>query len=615
MTKQKQLRIRKEWDFSALYSGIKDKKIEADIRAAEEAYASFAKKYSVSSTGGKNGGTAAMPAYMTDAAKLKAAMEDWKKLLSVTGTSKPLWYLQLMMEIDSSNDAAKAIFNSGMERITKAANAIVFFNLNLGKIAPADQKKFLADPSLAEYRTYLFSIFEVAKHNLSEKEEKILNLKYMPAHEMWVSAQQKLLTSQTVQHTVKEGGKRIKKQIPITEAQAIKADLPIKERRALHLEITKKFREVSFFAEAELNAVVTDKRIGDDLRGFVKPYEATVLGYQNSIKSVESLVAAVTKRMADAHRFWKLKAKVLGLPKLTLAEMGTSMSKSKKKYPLEEGVRMVYEALGAANPKFAEMFADFAATGHIDFHPRKGKRGGAFCSGGIGVPTQIMLNHVDDMNSIFTMAHEMGHAIHTELSAKQGVLYGDYTISIAEVASTFFENIMFDYLYERSDDKEKVAMLLEKTQDNIFTVHSQIAYFNFEVKMHEEMKKKGMLSAAELAKMFLDCRKSYLGSAFEYQENDGYSFVAIPHFRYFFYVYSYAYGQLIANALYAEYKKNPAFLEKVEYFLSAGGSKKPDDIFKDIGIDVTKPDFFEKGLEEILGKIKEAERLVGKDVR
>ncbi len=273
---------------------------------------------------------------------------------------------------------------------------------------------------------------------------------------------------------------------------------------------------------------------------------------------------------------------------------------------------MVYEALGAANPKFAEMFADFVATGHMDFLPRKGKRGGAFCSGGMGVPTQIMLNHADDMNSIFTMAHEMGHAIHTELSKKQGVLYEDYTISIAEVASTFFENIMFDYLYEKSDDKERIAMLLEKTQDNIFTIHSQIAYFNFEVKMHEEMKKKGMLSSTELAKMFLECRKSYLGSAFEYQENDGYPYVAIPHFRSFFYVYSYAYGQLIANALYAEYKKNPAFLEKVEYFLSAGGSKKPDDIFKDIGIDATKPDFFEKGLEEILGKIKEAERLVGK---
>ncbi len=589
------LEIRETWDFSSMYSGIKDPKIERDLCEAEKAYAIFAKKYSGQS------------AYMTNASKLKSTMEDWKKLLSVTGTIKPLWYLQLMMEIDSSNDAAKAIFNSGMERITKAANAVVFFNLNLGKITPTNQKKFLTNPKLAEYRTYLFSIFEVAKHNLSEKEEKILNLKYMPAHEMWVSAQQKLLTSQMVKHK--------SKLIPITEAQAIKADLPIKERRALHIEITKKFREVSFFAEAELNAVVTDKRISNELRGFEKPYESTVLGYQNSLESVENLVSVVTRRMPDAHRFWKLKAKVLGLPKLTLAEMGTSMSKSKKKYSLEDGVRMVYEALESANPKFAKMFADFAATGHIDFRPRKGKRGGAFCSGGIGVPTQIMLNHVDDMNSIFTMAHEMGHAIHTELSAKQGVLYADYTISIAEVASTFFENIMFDYLYERSDEREKVAMLLEKTQDNIFTVHSQIGYFNFEVKMHEEMKKKGMLSAAELAKMFLDCRKSYLGNAFEYSENDGYSYVAIPHFRYFFYVYSYAYGQLIANALYAEYKKNPAFLEKVEYFLSAGGSKKPDDIFKDIGIDVTKPDFFEKGLEEILGKIKEAERLVGKGVR
>ncbi len=598
VTKRK---IKETWDFRALYSGITDKKIELDLQAAEAAYATFAKKYA---------GEKAAEGYMTDASKLKSAMEDWKKMLHVAGMSKPLWYLHLLQAIDSSNDKVTAIFNAGMERITKASNAVVFFNLNLGKISPAIQKKFLADPALAEYKTYLSSIFEIAKHNLSEKEEKILSLKYMPAHEMWVSAQQKLLSSQLVKRVSK--GKAI--MMPITEAQAIKADLPIKERRALHLEIVKKFKEVSFFAEAELNALVTDKRVNDDLRGFAKPYESTVLGYQNSLKSVESLVAAVTRRMSDAHRFWKIKAKVLGLPKLTLAEVGTSMSKSNKKYSLEDGVSMVHGAFESANPKFAAMFADFAASGHIDFHPRKGKRGGAFCSGGSGVPTKIMLNHVGDLNSIFTMAHEMGHAIHTELSKSQGVLYEDYTISIAEVASTFFENLMFDYLYERSNEQERTEMLLEKIQDNISTVYAQIAYFNFEVKMHEEMKKKGMLSADDLAQMFLDCRKSYLGSAFEYGEHDGYAYVAIPHFRSFFYVYSYAYGQLIANALYAEYKKNPVFLEKIERFLSAGGSKKPDDVFKDIGMDVTKPDFFEKGLEEILGKIKLVEKLVGKKV-
>lgn len=128
--------------------------------------------------------------------------------------------------------------------------------------------------------------------------------------------------------------------------------------------------------------------------------------------------------------------------------------------------------------------------------------------------------------------------------------------------------------------------------------------------MHRQIKEKGALTADEIAKLLIKERKPMFGDALEYDEYDGYSFVAVPHFRYFFYVYAYAYGQLIANALYAEYKKNPAFLEKIEYFLSAGASEKPDQIFKNIGIDVTSPDFFEKGLLEIRRKFSVAEKLV-----
>ncbi len=605
--------LKSQWDFSKLYSGITDPKLEKDIKATEAAYDFFAKKYKKAIDAEKN--------YMNDGAKLLEALADWKNLMDKTGVCKPLWYLHLLRDIDTQNAKITALFNAYEVLITKSANQIIFFNLNLAKISADNQKKFMADPALAEYRMYLNSIFEIAQYNLSESEEKILNLKHAPSHEMWVSAQSALLTKQMVKHEVKEGGKKKAKMIPITEAQAIKPDLPIKQRRALHTEIVNKFKEISFFAEAEMNAVVANKRVTDDLRGFAKPYEATVLGYQNSIKSVEALVAAVNNRMKDANRFWKLKAKVLGLPKLTLAELGTKLSMDKQKnkaatkYPLAAGAQMISDAFRAVKPSFGDMFDGFLSEGKFDAYPRKGKKGGAYCSGGHGVPTHIMMNYSDDMNGVSTMAHEMGHAIHTELSKKQGALYSDYTISIAEVASTFFENVLFDYLLERVTPQERQAMILEKIQDDIFTTHSQIAYFNYEVALHAAIKEKGALSAAEMAKLFMDCRKPFLGSAFELTEADGYGFIAVPHFRYFFYVYAYAYGQLIANALYAEYKKDSAFIEKIEYFLSAGGSKKPDDIFKDIGIDVTKADFFEKGLEEILNKIKAAEKMVAKSAK
>lgn len=594
-TSLSKIKVQPNWNFQSLYSGISDPQLEKDTDALVQVYTRFAKKYSNPNQ---------IELFTTDVSALKNALDDWQDLTAQAGLWKPVWYLHLVGDIESQNSKIKALYTKLDSKLTVAANQILFFNLALAKISKENQNRFLKDPVLAEYRTHLTSIFEVAKYNLSEAEEKIINLKNGPSYEMWVNAQKKLLTSQTVPYKGK--------QIPITEAQVIKADLPIKERRALHIEIINAYKKISFFAEAELNAIITNKRISDDLRGMKTPYESTVIGYQNSLKSVEALVSAVSSRFADSARFFKLKAKVLGLKKLTLAEIGTKMSKSKKKYSLEEGVELVYNAFSAVKPYFGELFKSFVEKGQMDFLPKEGKRNGAYCSSGIGVPTYILLNHVSDMNSIFTLAHEMGHAIHSELSKKQKPIYQDYTMSIAEVASTFFENILFDHIFAHATETEKMYMLLEKVQDDIFTTHSQIAFFNFELELHTQIREKGQLSADEMASLLVKHRKSFLGNAFEYHPNDGYGFVAVPHFRYFFYVYSYAYGQLIANALYAEYKKNPAFIEKVEKFLSAGSSMRPDDVFKSIGIDVTKPEFFEKGLSEIAERITAVEKLYRK---
>ncbi len=595
MTKAKsseKLHIKETWDFSKLYKGINDPKLEAEVKAIDLAYTQFAKKYA---------GKAII--YTANVKNLKKVLDDWSRLIEKTAMWKPLWYLQLLQDLNTDDNKIKALFTAYHERLVKSSNQIVFFNLELAKIKPTNQKKFLKDKSLAPYKTYLAGIFENAKYNLSEKEEKLLGLKSMPSHHMWVEAQNKLLSSQMVEHKGK--------MIPISLASEIKADLPLKERRALHVEVYKKFKEISFFAEAELNAIITNKRTTDELRGLKKPYEATVYGYQNSLKSVEALVAAVTKRFPDSQRFFKLKAKVLGLKRLTSAEVGTSMAKLRKKYTLEEGVEIVRDAFQKIKPEFSEMSMQFLKDGQFDVFPKKGKTNGAYCSGGPIVPTYILLNHVDDAGSVSTMAHEMGHAIHFELSKKQPALYADFTISIAEVASTFFENVLFDYQFNRATKEEQTTMLLEKIQNDVFTTYAQISFFNFEIELHAKIKEKGMLSAKEIADMLMKNRRCFLGNIFDFSPDDGYGFVAVSHFRSFFYVYAYAYGQLIANALYAEYKKNPKFLEKIIYFLSAGSSKKPDDVFKDIGIDVTTPTFFEKGLDEIAANIKKAEKLVG----
>jgi oligoendopeptidase F len=224
----------------------------------------------------------------------------------------------------------------------------------------------------------------------------------------------------------------------------------------------------------------------------------------------------------------------------------------------------------------------------------------------------VMLNHTEDIQAVSTMAHEMGHAFHSELSKSQSPIYQDYTISVAEVASTLFENFAFEEMLGKLSEKEKVIALHNQINDDVSTIFRQIACFNFELELHKTIREKGSIPKEEIAKMLNKHMKSYLGPIMKLTDNDGYFFVKWSHIRNFFYVYSYAYGQIISKALYARYKEDKSFLSKIEQFLSAGGSKSPEQIFKDIGIDVSKPEFFEAGLKQVEADIKLLEQLAKK---
>jgi oligoendopeptidase F len=248
-------------------------------------------------------------------------------------------------------------------------------------------------------------------------------------------------------------------------------------------------------------------------------------------------------------------------------------------------------------------------NGQIDVFPKKGKTGGAYCSSSTGLPTLVLLNHISSMNSVMTVAHEMGHAIHSELSKTQPEIYQGYSTAVAEVASTLFENFAFDEVFETLSDKEKIIALHDRINDDISTIFRQIACFNFELELHKEIRAKGFVPKEEMAKLMNKHISSYVGGVMKLKENDGYFFVNWGHIRRFFYVYSYAYGQIISKALYAEYKKDKNFISKIEEFLKSGGSKSPYEIFKSIGIDTSKPEFFEAGLKQIEEDIKMLEKL------
>ncbi len=570
-----------------MYTGITDPRVEKSVLGYVKAFKAFAKMYKDKK-------------FLKSTSGIAKALADWNTLQEKV-SPLALWYVSLEQTRNQTDTVLTAELTRLTDLYTKGSQEVIFFTTALSKIDTKKQSALLKDKRLAPYTYFLRVLFTQGVHKLSYGEEKILSEKEAVAHEAWTHFRSR----HTSEQTVKYGNKTI----PLSQALSIKTDLPRGQRRILHAAVMEQCKKSSFVSEAELNAVIRNSIIDNDLRGYTKPYEATVLEYQNDLKTVENLVDVVTKSNNISHDFFRLKANMLNAiegstdEKITMADVVTGIATAKttrSNIPFDEAVTLIGNVFTSVDPEFGHIFQTYVERGQIDAFPATGKRSGAFCWSQVGADrTYILLNYTGKVEDMSTIAHEMGHGFHYDLSRTQTPIYRNFTISVAEVASTFFENVLFDTLLEKATPEEKKDLLIQDVQSRVMTIFGQIAYFQFEKKLHAAVRAKGYVSKEEMAEMFVECRKSYLGDAVEVVENDGYAYVYISHFRNFFYVYSYAYGQLIADALYAEYKKDKAFIHKVKQFLRAGGSMSPADIFKSIGIDTTKPDFFKKGLKKL----------------
>ncbi|MEJ0002189.1 MAG: M3 family metallopeptidase [bacterium] len=582
------MKMKTAWDLKLLYKSDSDPQIKKDLKKITDLCMAFEKKYK-----GK--------AFTVSPQVLAKALNDYEKLHVEIGGRKPWWYFTLKADLNSSDTNAVAQATKCEQIITEASNKKKFFFLEVAKIPASKQGAFLKHPSLAAFRYQLEQVFKHAKYNLSEGEEQLEDLLGQTSYTMWVDGQQKLLNQQTIEFKGKK--------MPVPEALGIGASLEKNDRHALHAKLMTMLKSISHGAEGELNAIVNFKKVMDDRRGYAKPYSSTILGYENDEKAIESFIALVTKNFKMAHRFYALQARLFKEKKLSVADRDVQLGTIKTKFDFETSVSMLRTVLGTIDDEYVGFLDTYLANGEIDVYPKKGKKAGAYCWGMPGLPTVLLLNHTDDIRSAETIAHEMGHAIHTEMSKRQPSQYRHYTTSTAEVASTFFEQTIEDEIKKRLTDREKIILLHNKIKGDITTIFRQVACFNFETELHNTIRKEGQVSKEKMAEMMRKHLQSYLGDAVDVTADDGYFFVFWPHIRTFFYVYSYAYAQLISKALYEKWRKDPAYAKKVKQFLLAGRSMSPEDIFKSIGIDTSKTSFFEAGLKGIERDIATLEKL------
>jgi oligoendopeptidase F len=613
------------WNLELLYSSPTDPKIEQDMKASEIEAEAFAKKYDVkmvnanltlnkSKSGDSKmlsqGSKKASPTqqnFLHNNAILLQALTDYEKLSENPGL-KSLLYFFYSKDMDASNTHASAQLALLEHRMTISSNKLTFFVVELSKISVSRQKEILTDNTLTHFKIFLERLFDDAKHILSAPEEKILSLKSLPGYSMWIAANDRILNMKTVSWKGKN--------IPLAQAvQTMSALSSPSDRSKIAAAIAVTLKSVAPIAEAEINAIVTDKKIEDELRGYQTPYEATVRGYHNDPAVIDSLRKAVGDNIKISQDFYRLKAKLIKLKKLSYADRAAKIGKIRATYTFDETVSKLKKTFGALSPKFSDFIDTYIQNGQIDVSPRVGKKGGAYCSSSYATPTFLLLNHTNDLHSYTTAAHELGHAFHSELSRSQGALYCDYSISLAETASTLFESIALGAVYDELSDTEKIIILHDRINDDISTIFRQIACFNYELDLHTTIRAKGYIPKEEIAQLHNKNMSPYLGNVFDLKEDDGYMFVAWSHIRRFFYVYTYAYGQLVSKTLLRRYKKDPIFWTKIEEFLSAGGSDSPEHIMKKIGVDLYSPDFWKEGLMEIADDIAELKRLTKKGKR
>jgi len=578
-----------QWDMKGhYYKSVSDPQIEKDVEATEKLFASFVKKYKNSN-------------FTSDPKVLASALTAINQIDETPTVAKPLRFLSLLTALNSDDEAANKKLNLLGQRLQKASNTMLFFGVELAKVPKDKQKEFLNAPELADFKYDLQTRFESAKHILSESEEKIVRLLGDCSYGMWVEATEKMLGRKSINYKGET--------IPVNSAFDTLNSLPLKEQPEFWHILMKEVGTLDEVVENELVAVCTRMKISDELRGYKKPYSASVIDHEDDEKSVEALITAVsTTGFALSKKFYKLKAKLHGVDKLAYAQRNAQL-KDAPTIDFDQATEICRDVFYGVNPIYGAKFDEILTKGQIDVYPKQGKTGGAFCSSAIAQPTNVLLNQADTLRSLETYAHEMGHAIHTERSKEQPAHYQGYSITTAETASTLFEGLLFDAVLAQANESDKATLLHDKLARDISTIQRQIAFFNFELEMHTIVREQGGITRTELNQLMQKHLKSYCGPAVTVDEIDGNSYIYVAHFRYGFYVYTYSFGTLMSCVMADKFTTNNSYAEKIDMFLTAGGSNSVANIFKSIGLNTKKIETFEYGLEKMSNEIKELQKL------
>jgi oligoendopeptidase F len=581
------------WDLSHLLDGGAD-----DPGAAVDSMLASAQERSDALAAANAGKVAGM-----DGQALLAFMRELGEIQDLVGRAAS--FAMLSFSVDTADPPRGALLQRMQEKATAIETALLFFELEWAALDDAHADELLATDGLDFCRHYLGTARRYRPHLLTEPEERIVAEKALSGRSAWT----RLFEEQASSITVKLADEEQPVSLEIALARLYAPDREV--RRTAAEAVTEGLQPGLRTRGFALNTLLADKMVEDRLRKFPHWLASRNLANEASDESVEALLSAVRARYELPRRWYRLKAKLLGIDRLADYDRMASVTDEDIRVPWREAHDLVLDSYTSFSPELGELVQRFFTERWIDAPVRPSKRGGAFCSYTVpSVHPYVLLNYTYRRRDVLTLAHELGHGVHAALGGRQGIFHMATPLTLAETASVFGESIVFGRLLERAETPEsRLALLAESIEGSIATVFRQVAMNRFEHLIHTGRREEGELSLDRLGELWAQSQEELLGDAVEVTE--GYRswwsyvhhFVSVPG-----YVYAYAYGQLLALAVYGRYEEEgeafvPAYLELLE----AGGSRSPEELGKIVGIDLADPGFWDLGLDLVERQLEAAE--------
>ncbi|MFD1227853.1 M3 family oligoendopeptidase [Pseudochrobactrum kiredjianiae] len=584
------------WNLTDLYPAPDSPELSQDLKLSAERSVAFETKWK---------GKLEAEVSKAQGGNFADAIKEFEQLEELMG--RIYSYAGLLYADDTSSATNAKLYGDVQQKLTDASSHLIFFSLELNRIDDALLDKAITDnPAIGHYKPWLVDLRKDKPYQLDDKTEALFHEKSVTGFGAWNRLFDETMSG--LRFTI-DGN-----ELPIEPVLTMLQDADGATRKKASAALSKTFGENLRLFTLITNTLAKDKEISDRWRGFEDIADSRHLANRVEREVVDALARAVNDAYPRiSHRYYALKAKWLGLEQLDNWDRNAPLPESSQAtIGWDEAKATVLDAYAGFAPEMADIARDFFDKNWIDAPSRLGKAPGAFAHPTVpSAHPYVLLNYLGKPRDVMTLAHELGHGVHQVLAAKQGALMASTPLTLAETASVFGEMLTFQSLLAKAKDKrERKAMLAQKTEDMINTVVRQIAFYEFERKVHTE-RKNGELTAEQIGEIWMEVQRSSLGPAIRL--NPGYEsfWTYIPHFIHSpFYVYAYAFGDCLVNSLYAVYQNNPeGFQDKYFDMLKAGGTRHHSELLAPFGLDASDPAFWQQGLSVIEGMIDELEAM------